>query len=105
MTDDERPLNGFRVRRVATSDEPLFVLWVEDEGRVWVLPSATRSRIEAQLLAERIDEVGSFWDLRMAGAIAELVAARLVTLVDLDDETQRRIVRDLESSADLDHEP
>ena len=101
MTDPEPPLDQFRIHRVrGTSGEALFVLWTTIDGRVWVLPSAARTRIEMQLLSERIDEIGSFWDLRMPGEIASLVADRLVTLIDLDEHARQSIAAEIGGQAD-----
>ncbi len=96
VTDPEPPLDHFRIHRVlGSSGEALFTLWTRIDGRAWVLPSAARTRIEMQLLSERIDEVGSFWDLRMPGEIASLIADGLLTLIDLDDRARQIIAEEI----------
>ena len=96
VTDPEPPLDHFRIHRVSgTSGEALFILWTTIEGRVWVLPSAARTRIEMQLLSERIDEIGSFWDLRMPGEIASMIADGLLRLIDLDEHARRSIAAEI----------
>jgi hypothetical protein len=98
VTDPEPPLDHFRIHRVSgTSGEALFILWTTIDGRVWVLPSAARTRIEMQLLSERIDENGSFWDLRMPGEIASLIADGLLRLIDLDEHARQTIAEEIEA--------
>jgi hypothetical protein len=98
VTDPEAPLHHLRIHRVGgSSGEALFILWTTIEGRVWVLPSAARTRIEMQLLSERIDEIGSFWDLRIPGEIASLIADGLLALIDLDEKARQTIAEEIEA--------
>jgi hypothetical protein len=96
VTDPGPPLDHFRIHRVSgTSGEALFILWTTIDGRGWVLPSAARTRIEMQLLSERIDEIGSFWDLRMPGEIASLIADGLLRLIDVDEHARQSIAAEI----------
>ena len=106
MTDTEPPLHHFRIHRVrGSSGDALFTLWTTIDRRVWVLPSAARTRIEMQMLSERIDEIGSFWDLRMPGEIASLIADGLLTLIDLDENARQTIAQEIEASRIATDEP
>lgn len=87
MADEEPPLTDFRVAVVrGPQDERLYVLWTPTDDGVWVIPSASASRADMELLADTIIAVGSFWDDRMPVEIARLIRNGLVRLVDLDDD-------------------
>jgi hypothetical protein len=98
VTEPEPPFDHLRIHRVqGSSGDALFTLWTRIDGRVWVLPSAARTRIEMQLLSERIDEIGSFWDLRMPGEIASLIADGLLRLIDLDENAREAIAEEIDA--------